>query len=144
MEPNVLLTICSVQQFQQEAPEVTRLETEGQLSIEEGAVCLSYPETELTGLAGTKTSFRVEDGKVTLEREGAVESRMVFAVGQEDRSLYDMGFGALMIAIRTEKIESNLTENGGTLTVSYGIVIEEEAAGTIRYEIKVRPLLKKR
>ena len=140
MEKKVLLTILSTQQFQQEEPEVTKLVTEGELSIEEDAVCLSYWETELTGLQGTKTAFRVEKDKVTLLRSGTVESKMTFVEGEEDRSLYDMGYGALMITVRTEKIGSDLGEKGGRLTVSYGIVIEEETAGSIRYEIQVQPL----
>lgn len=140
MERKVPLTICSSQQFQQEEPEVTKLVTEGLLWTEGETVHLSYQETELTGLEGTRTSFCVKAGKVILERQGAVESRMVFAVGQEDRSLYDMGFGALMITVRTEKIESTLSETGGELMVSYGIVIEEETAGSIRYEIRAQLL----
>ncbi len=140
MEKKVLLTIRSVQQFQQEEPEVTKLVTEGWLSAEGESIQLSYWETELTGLQGTKTSFHIEKDKVILLRSGVVESKMTFVVGQEDRSLYDMGYGALMITVRTEKIESDLGEKGGKLTVSYGIVIEEETAGSIRYEIQAQLL----
>jgi len=50
-----------------------------------------------------------------------------------------MGFGALMISIRTERIESNVSESGGTLRVGYGIVIEDEAAGFIEYAIEIKP-----
>lgn len=138
MEKKVLLTILSQQQFQQERPEKTKLVTEGTMSVEDGKVMLSYWESALTGLEGTKTSFLVEDGKVTLTRSGAVESKMTFVVGREDRSLYDMGFGALMITVRTERIRSCFHNHGGSLRVSYGIVIEDEAAGSIRYLIRAQ------
>lgn len=140
MEKPVLLTISSVQQFEQEEPETTQLVTTGVMQFPDGAIELSYAETELTGLVGTRTIFRVEKDRVVLSRSGAVESRMTFIPGQEDFSLYDMGFGALMINLRTEKICCDLTEDGGTLTVSYNIVIEEEATGFITYEIRVQPL----
>lgn len=140
MEKPVLLTISSVQQFEQEEPETTQLVTTGVMQFPDGAIELSYAETELTGLVGTRTIFRVEKDRVVLSRSGAVESRMTFIPGQEDFSLYDMGFGALMINLRTEKICCDLTEDGGTLTVSYTIVIEEEATGFITYEIRVQPL----
>ena len=140
MEKKVLLTIMSQQQFQQEQPESTKLVTEGLMSIEDGKVRLSYWETELTGLQGTKTSFLIEEDKVTLNRSGAVQSTMTFVVGQEDQSLYDMGFGALMITVRTERLQSSFNEKGGNLRVSYGIVIEEENAGNIRYLIKAQAL----
>ena len=139
MEKEVLLTITGTQHFQDEAPETTKLVTEGVLRCEDGAVELSYEETELTGLTGTRTTFRIEGGRVVLTRTGAMESRMVFAVGQEEHSLYDIGYGALMIAVRAESIRSSVGENGGTLQVAYAISIEEETAGEIEYVIEVRP-----
>ena len=63
---------------------------------------------------------------------------MVFAVGEEDRSLYDVGVGALMITVRTERISSNIDENGGTLEVAYAISIEDDTAGTIQYRVEAR------
>lgn len=140
MEKAVLLTISSIQQFETETPETTELVTAGTMRILDDAIELSYAETELTGLQGTRTDFRVEQNRVALIRSGAVESRMTFVPGQEDLSLYDVGYGALMINLRTEKICCDLTEEGGTLTVSYTIVIEEEATGFITYEIRVQPL----
>ncbi len=139
MEKEVLLTITGTQHFREEAPETTRLVTDGILRCEDGAVELSYEETELTGLTGTMTTFRIEGARVILTRTGALESRMVFAVGQEEHSLYDIGYGALMIAVRAERIRSDVGENGGTLQVSYAISIEEETAGEIEYVIEVRP-----
>ena len=136
MEKPVLLTILSVQTM--EETEETRLVTDGILRVTDDALELSYAESELTGLVGTTTTFRIEPEKVTLQRSGKVQSKMVFTVGEEDQSLYDMGFGALMITIRTDRIESDLTENGGKLTVAYDISIEEEVTGSIEYQIDVR------
>ncbi|MBQ4566165.1 MAG: DUF1934 domain-containing protein [Oscillospiraceae bacterium] len=140
MEYAVLLTITSIQRYENEEPETTQLVTPGLMRLEEGYMELSYEETELTGLQGTRTDFRVEGERVILRRSGGVDSKMTFVVGQEDLSLYDMGFGALMINLRTESIRCDLSEKGGTLTVSYSIVIEEEANGTITYEIRVQPM----
>lgn len=139
MEKEVLLTITGTQRIQDEPPETTKLVTEGVMRFEDDAVELSYEETELTGLTGTVTTFRIEGARVILSRSGALESRMVFAVGQEDHSLYDIGCGALMIAVRAERIRSNVNENGGTLEVAYAIAIEEESTGTIEYRVDVRP-----
>ncbi len=140
MEKKILLTILSTQCFQEDAPESSKLVTEGEMSLEEDVIRLSYWETELTGLAGTKTAFCIQKDRVILERSGALQSKMTFKVGKEDQSLYDMGFGALMITVRTESIESGVTEEGGVLKVSYGISVEEETAGKITYEITVQPL----
>lgn len=144
MKKPVLLTIVSTQQFEDDPPETTELVTEGLLSLEEEALELSYAESELTGLQGTQTCFRIEKDRVLLSRRGTVESHMTFIEGQEDLSLYDMGYGALMICVRTERIQCTMGENGGLLLVSYGIVIEEEAHGSITYEISVQPLPERR
>lgn len=136
---DVLLTIVSKQRFMEEKPEETKLVTQGTMRMHDGCIEISYAESELTGLIGTVTTFCIERDRVALRRTGNVQSVMNFMVGHEDRSLYDIGFGALMITVRTERIESTVKENGGTLRVAYGIVIEDEAAGFIEYTIDVKP-----
>ncbi len=138
MERQVLLTIVSIQQFMEEKAEETKLVTQGTMRIEDDCIRISYAETELTGLVGTTTEFCIRPDRVTLRRTGALQSTMTFLVGHEDRSLYDMGFGALMISIRTERISSTVGENGGILRVGYGVVIEDETAGFIDYKIEVK------
>ena len=117
----VVLRIDSCQQALNEEPERTRLTTGGTLELDGEAVVLTYEESALTGLEGTTTSFRVEPKRTVLERHGTLESRMVFEPGREDCSLYDMGFGALMIRVRGVEIKSNLGADGGTLEVRYQI-----------------------
>ncbi len=134
----MLLTIDGIQRFQDEEPETTRLVTDGTLRMEDGVVLLSYAESELTGMHGTQTTFRIEKGRVTLTRTGAVESAMVFAEGEEDNSLYDVGVGALMITVRTERLHADMDENGGVLEVAYAISIENSTAGTIEYRVEAR------
>ena len=135
---DVLLTIRSRQQFRDEKPETTKLLTEGTMRRDGETVELAYEESELTGLSGTTTTFRMAPQRVELERRGKVSSRLVFEPGVEDRSLYDMGFGALMIAVRAEKVRLDFNDNGGSASVSYTIDIEGQAAGRIDYRIDVR------
>lgn len=139
MKQDVLLGIVSIQRFQEEEPEITRFMTQGTLEVTEQGIRISYEETELTGLQGTVTTFFIEGNRVTLRRTGAVESCMVFSVGEMHQSLYDMGMGALMITVRTEALENTITSEGGTVQVRYGISIEEETAGVIEYRIDVTP-----
>ena len=135
----VLLSISGTQRFGDEEEETTQLVTEGELERDGGALLLSYEESELTGMEGTVTTFRIEPPVITLQRTGTVESRMVFTEGVEDRSLYDMGFGALMITVCADTIRSDMSETGGTLDVTYSIVIEQAAAGSVHYRITARP-----
>lgn len=135
----VILSISGTQRFGEDAPETTELVTEGELERRDGALILSYEESELTGMEGTVTTFHIAPPVITLQRTGAVESKMVFTEGIEDRSLYDMGFGALMITVCADTIRSDMSETGGTLDVTYSIVIEQAAAGSVHYRITARP-----
>ena len=139
-EKAVLLTVVSRQQFQQEKPETTKLVTQGVLRSIDGSFELSYAESELTGLSGTTTTFRIEPSRLLLTRTGGVSSQMLFVPEQENASLYDMGFGALLVTVRTQELTVKLNENGGSITVRYAIAIEEETTGQISYRITVRPL----
>ena len=134
----MLVTIDGTQRYHGEEPDTTKLVTDGTLRTEDGALFLSYAESELTGMRGTLTTFRIEKDCVTLTRTGTVESVMTFSVGKEDRSLYDVGFGALMITVRTERIDCQMDENGGYLEVSYAISIEDSTADMIDYRIEAR------
>lgn len=62
---------------------------------------------------------------------------MVFELGHEDRSLYDMGFGALMITV--DRPPRNTDGRGGEMDVSYSVAIENETAGHIDYHIHGPP-----
>ena len=139
MKKDVLLTIASTQRMVGEEPETTKLVTDGFLEEAEGVILLSYAESALTGLEGTTTCFRIEPERIILRRTGALSSEMHFSLETEHRSLYDMGFGALMLTVRTEHIRSDLTAAGGTLEVGYAITIEEQTTGWVNYRITVRP-----
>lgn len=138
MENNALISVRSIQQYEGNPPDTIELMTEGRIWEENGTLCFSYQETELTGLADTQTDFRVEDGAVILERKGTVGSRMEFRVGEVHKSLYDTaGLGSLLITVRTTEIENNLDVNGGNLRVSYSIEIEDNGLGTVTYDITI-------
>ena len=137
MERKIRLHIHSTQQYAGEEPENTELFTEGFMREENGTWFLSYEETALTGLPGTTTTFAVTPEKITLTRTGALHSEMVFVLGQEHHSLYDMGFGTLLIAIRPTQMQITLNENGGYFEVIYALCVEGSTAGEVKYRIEV-------
>lgn len=140
MERQVRLSICGTQKMGDDAPETMELVTPGVLSVTQEGVRLRYEETELTGMRGTMTEFLIAPDCVTLTRSGELRSRMIFAPGHENRSLYDLGFGALMLTVHTERIDACIDENGGTLELAYRLAVEEQTAGTVECRIEVRPL----
>lgn len=138
MKKEVLLTIRGQQTYSEQEPEVVELVTEGILESLETGWTLTYEESELTGLKGVTTSFLVEPGKITLSRKGPLSSQMVFQEGVYHESLYQMEFGALMITVCASKVRYDLSENGGTIDLTYTIEIEQSAAGCIAYHLDIK------
>ena len=133
------ISITGTQRMEGVEPETLGLVTEGSYCYEPGLAIVSYVESEMTGLEGVVTSFTVEDGRtVTLRRTGKLNAEMRFVRGQTHDSLYDMGFGVMMISVVTEDMTILLNEHGGILDFSYAIDVERSACGTNRYHIEIR------
>ncbi len=138
MRKNVMLHIRGSQKYEDQEPEIIELTTDGTMEFNHGGWDISYEESELTGLAGVTTTFRVEPGKVTLTRKGALNSQMVFEEGQVHDSLYQMPFGALMLSVKATFVYFDIVPDGGTIDLSYHINIENTQAGVIDYHLDIR------
>ena len=49
MEKDVIISIRGTQDYSGTDPDTMELVTEGKLAVQDGALCLSYEESELTG-----------------------------------------------------------------------------------------------
>ena len=74
----VMLSIRGKQAYQDQEPDIIELVTEGTMEYHDDGWDIRYEESELTGLAGVTTTFRVERGKIILRRSGVLSSEMVF------------------------------------------------------------------
>ena len=138
MKKQVILSVQGRQAYQDQEPDVIELVTEGTLEYRDGGWDIQYAESDLTGLAGVTTTFRVEPDKVILTRTGKLQSQMIFQEGQSHNSLYQMEFGALMITVCATRIFVQLDENGGVIDLIYSIDIEQSTAGTIDYHLELQ------
>ncbi len=135
----VMMTIRGEQYFDGIDPDGTELMTEGTMRLTEGGMILSYEETELTGMAGTTTTFEVQGKKVILTRSGGVNSQMIFEEGRQHTSLYETPFGELPVDIQTSRLLHNLTERGGLMEIKYSIAVAHSVTGRNCFKIRVRP-----
>ena len=138
MKKQVMLSIVGKQFYGDQEPERIELTTEGVMKRTDGGWEICYTESDLTGLDGVNTSFLVEKDQITLTRSGKLSSQMVFRLGKSHDSLYQMEFGALMITVCATKLSWNITEDGGTVDLTYGIEIEQSAAGIIEYHLEIK------
>ena len=138
MKREVILSIQGCQRYVDQEPEVIELVTAGTMEFRDCGWDICYQETELTGLAGVTTTFRVEPGKVTLTRTGKLNSQMIFQEGQSHDSLYRMDFGALLMTVRANSVFFDIVPDGGVIDLTYEIEIEHSTAGIIAYHLDIR------
>ena len=138
MKQDVVLAIRGTQTYAGQEPDVIELVTEGTMEFRDGGWDISYEESELTGLAGVTTIFRVEPGKIILTRTGRLNSQMVFQPGVSHDSLYQMEFGTLMITVQASHVFFDILPDGGVIDLAYSINIENTEAGEIDYHLDIR------
>ena len=136
----VVLSVRGVQRYEDQEPEIIELTTEGTMERQKEVWVLSYEESDLTGLAGVTTAFRVGPRGVVLKRTGKLQNQMIFMEGRRHESLYQLDIGALMIAVKATSVKSDVSEQGGTVDIYYNIEIEDTAMGTMEYHLTVNPI----
>lgn len=136
----VKLSILGKQFYDGQEPDVIELVTEGVMERQKHVWAISYEESDLTGLEGVTTVFRVGPRGVSLKRSGKLQSQMIFMEGFRHESLYQMEIGTLMVAVQAQKVRSTLTESGGTVDINYNIEIEDSAQGVVEYHLDVKPI----
>ena len=138
MKQAVVLSLRGTQTYEGQEPDVIELVTEGTMEFRDGGWDISYEESQLTGLEGVTTTFRVEPGKVILERTGNLRSKLVFQKDVPHDSLYQMSFGTMMITVCAQYLFFDIVEDGGVIDLLYSISIENNAAGTVDYHLDIR------
>lgn len=117
-------------------PEISISTLDGFMKIVDDEIIINYAET----VEGDKvfTELRVEDDTVTLVRHGALESKLVFCVGEPYKTVYTAAGYSFDMLLTTKKIRSNLTKSGGELQLIYTMTVGG-AAKSARMKITARP-----
>ena len=145
MTDNVIISIKGKQIYGESSPDEIELVTAGTLRREGcGKYTISYQESELTGLEGTTTRLLIDGGRVTLLREGSINSQMVFEEGRRHLSMYETPYGALSIGVNTRRMRSTVDEGGGELEIDYALEIDNLVAGQnlFRMNVKKHPTIR--
>lgn len=138
MKQKVVLWIQGRQSYEDQEPDIIELTTEGTMEFRDGGWDICYQETELTGMAGVTTTFRVEPDTITLTRVGKLHSQMIFRKDQCHESLYQMEFGALLISVCARHMFFDLSSEGGVVDLVYSIDIENTAMGMVDYHLVIQ------
>ena len=113
--------------------------TEGKFEREGEKTEISYFDSETTGFAGSQTTFIVEPEKITLTRDSWYGGDMVFEESEKHHFLYQTPFGSLTMGIATERVSSELSENGGNLQIKYALDVDNVIISRNSFNITIKP-----
>lgn len=142
---DVIISITGTQSYPHGYDDSIELVTDGKYCYrnDRGESLLTYMESDLTGLEGTKTSFTVGPLGVILQREGSSNSRMVFEEGRKHVFLYETPYGATTMGVDTRKVNNTLSEHGGGMEIDYAIDVDNAVVGRNKFIISIREKNKK-
>jgi uncharacterized beta-barrel protein YwiB (DUF1934 family) len=135
---DVIISIVGTQKDPSGQKDTVELVTDGQYGFADGECRLTYEESDLTGLKGTRTTFTVSPMGVILRREGSLNSEMVFQEGKKNFFLYETPYGSATMGVDTRRISATLGEHGGDLELDYNIDFDSTPVGQNTFKINVK------
>ena len=97
-----------------------------------------YDETEISGMKGTKTTFKISPDKFSLIRMGTTNTKMEFEPNIESMSLYNTPYGVIEIEIKTNVLDINVNDNGGDVKINYDMTIGNEKIQSTILKINIK------
>ena len=122
-------------------PESVEINTVGRFEIKDGRAEVTYEESEATGMSGSTTaiSFLERDvGIVTMIREGAVSTALVFEANKRHHCLYKTPFMPFQICVHTLKVDNRLLSDR-YLDLDYIVEIRGAQAERTKFHIELLP-----
>lgn len=136
----IWLTIKGKTKQDNGAEDTVELVTEGEMYKKRTSDYIIYKESEVSGLDGTTTTLKIENGKVSIIRLGTTNSHMTFEKGRKNYNLYPTPYGDMSMIIYTKDININYNkENSPTnISVDYDIEIQGLMSSANVIDIQVK------
>ena len=104
-------------------------------------VCISYKESELSGMAGSKTSVsyhKNEPQMLYMMRDGTVKTAMVFEAGERHTSVYQTPVMPFEVCIFTRTVDNHI-EQEGTLRMDYAVELRGAQTERTKFLMRILP-----
>ena len=137
---DVWISFHSVNGYDDEEPDSLEFFTDGQYLFQDQVACLSYQESEVTGLEGTRTSVTILPDQVVVDRAGTVQSRMIFKEGSKSSFLYSTPFGQATMGVDTRSIRQSVNEHGGKVEIDYVVDMEHAVVARNKFSITIQQM----
>ncbi len=132
--------------FETEPPQKSDIEhlemtTEAVYHDDGSRVCISYKESELSGMEGAKTSvsFHKNDPSfISMLRDGSVKTAMMFEPGERHMSIYRTAIMPFEVCIYTRTVQNRI-EAEGILEMDYAVELRGAQTEHTKFLMRVLP-----
>ncbi len=121
----VLLTVTGVTSDFGETDDAMRLVTTGTLTRDKDQWKLRYEENQIDSNEKRRITMTMDDGVVTMARDGAWGTNMVFQQGRRFETSYNTPFGAFGMGIFPTQVNYSVDDTGrGEVSLKYQLDIQ--------------------
>lgn len=136
----VWLTIKGIADQEDSDNQDMELMTVGKAYDENGLQCISYEESEISGMKGTTTTVKFNPSRVSVIRLGEVNSIMEFEKGKTHAATYTTPFGEIDLDFVTDRVDIKYNEKKQPvhLKVNYSIKVDGMHNSDNSIDIKIK------
>ena len=137
----VVLSVTGVVQDvgSEESTDEMRLVTTGELTGEDDSFRLTYTETQSDTAETHNITFTMEDGVVTMSREGDYHTSMIFSQGNRFEGSYNTPYGALEMGVFPTQVKYTVDNARGEVLLKYQLDIQGQYASMREMRIRFAP-----
>ena len=120
-------------------PEIMHINTLGTMTVENGRVEISYEETEATGMDGSTTTVTYmlnQPNVISMIREGAVSTALVFEAEKRHHCMYRTPFMPFEVCVHTLKVANHLMD-ANNLMLDYIVEIRGARAERTKFYMEL-------
>ena len=140
MAKDVIISIDTTYIYGPDDEETMEFTTDGVYVFENNIGYLTYFETQVTGMEGTRTSICIMPDSVVVDREGSVNSQMIFKEGEKSSFVYDTPYGSATMVMDTRRIRHCMDSDGGELIIDYFVNVDNSTVTRNRFHVTVREM----
>ena len=119
-------------------PERTQIKTLGNFAVNGNVVEVSFDETALTGMEGSRTTVSFDKRTpeiVSMLRTGSVSTALVFEKGKRHHCVYNTPYMTFEVCVHTLDIQNDILDSG---TVNIDYIVERRGARAERTKFSMR------
>ena len=127
------------------APERSEMSVEGRYHDDGIRVAISYDESELSGMEGSRATIsyqKSEPGLISMLRTGSVKTALTFEQGRRHECVYQTPFAPFEVCVQTNTVK-NALETMGTLDLDYIVELKGAEGEHTKMRIILSPVYDK-